>query len=98
YRIAQEALTNVARHAAAKKIAVRLAVRDGHLELAVEDDGCGFDQEAVRKRPADRSSMGLISMKERATLAGGRLAIEPVDGGGTRVRAVFPLRWRDRAV
>lgn len=98
FRIAQEALTNAARHAAAKKIAVRLAVRDGHLELAVEDDGCGFDQEAVRNRPADRSSMGLISMKERATLAGGRLAIEPVDGGGTRVRAVFPLRWRDRAV
>ncbi|MEO8158577.1 MAG: GAF domain-containing protein [Betaproteobacteria bacterium] len=94
FRIAQEALTNAARHSGAKKIAVRLGIRNEHLELAVEDDGCGFDQAAVRNRPADRSSMGLVSMKERATLAGGRLAIEPVTTGGTRVLAMFPLRWR----
>ena len=74
---------------------MRLRIAGGNLELAVEDDGCGFDQEAVRHRPANRSSLGLISMKERAALAGGRLEIESLHGRGTKVRAVFPLRWRD---
>ena len=96
FRVAQEALTNAARHARARKVAVRLRIVGGNLELAVEDDGCGFDQEAVRHRPANRSSLGLISMKERAALAGGRLEIESLHGRGTKVRAVFPLRWRDR--
>ena len=96
FRVAQEALTNAARHARARKVAVRLRIVGGNLELDVEDDGCGFDQEAVRHRPANRSSLGLISMKERAALAGGRLEIESVHGRGTKVRAVFPLRWRDR--
>jgi len=96
FRVAQEALTNAARHARARKVRVRLRIAGGNLELAVEDDGCGFDQEAVRHRPANRSSLGLISMKERAALAGGRLEIESLHGRGTKVRAVFPLRWRDR--
>ena len=97
FRVAQEALTNAARHARATKIAVRLRVYDERIELAVQDDGCGFDQEAVRRRPADRSSLGLISMKERAGLAGGSFEIESVSGMGTKVLAVFPLRWRSRA-
>ena len=96
FRVAQEALTNAARHARARNVAVRLRITGEHLELAVEDDGCGFDQEAVRQRPADRSSLGLISMKERAALAGGRFEIVSLHGGGTKVLAVFPLRWRDR--
>ncbi len=93
FRIAQEALTNAARHARASKIAVQLRIRNDQLELAVQDDGCGFDPDAVRRRPADRSSLGLISMNERAALAGGNLAIDS-DRSGTRVLAVFPLRWR----
>ena len=97
FRVAQEALTNAARHAQAKKVAVRLRIAGEHLELAVEDDGCGFDQEAVRNRPADRSSLGLISMKERAALAGGSLNIQSTSGMGTTVLAKFPLRWRNRA-
>ena len=98
FRVAQEALTNAARHANAKKIALHLRINGERLELAVEDDGCGFDQEAVRRRPASRSSLGLISMKERAALAGGSFRIESTVGGGTRVLAVFPLRWRKHAV
>ena len=97
FRVAQEALTNAARHAQATKVTVRLRLAGRHLELTVEDDGCGFDQEAVRRRPADRSSLGLISMKERAALAGGRFEIESLHGKGTRVLAVFPLRWRNRS-
>ncbi len=98
FRVAQEALTNAARHAKAKKISVRLQLRDQTLTLIVEDDGVGFDQEAVRKRPAERSSLGLISMKERAALAGGRLEIESAGGSGTRVVAQFPVRWRESPV
>ena len=95
FRIAQEALTNAARHAGAKKIALCLRLRDDDLELTVQDDGCGFDQDAVRLRPADRSSLGLISMKERAALAGGKIEVESSSGSGTRVLALFPLRWRN---
>ena len=94
FRVAQEALTNAARHARATRVAMRLRVEHEQLALSIEDDGCGFDQESVRQRPATRSSLGLISMKERAALAGGRFEIESATGGGTRVLAVFPLRPR----
>jgi two-component system sensor histidine kinase UhpB len=94
FRVAQEALTNIARHAQAKKIAVHLRVDDEHLKLTVQDDGCGFDQEDVRRRPANRSSLGLLSMNERAALAGGQFEIETANGFGTRVTALFPLRLR----
>jgi signal transduction histidine kinase len=52
----------------------------------------------VRRRPPERSSLGLISMKERAGLAGGRLEIKSVLGAGTQIAAVFPLRWRDSPI
>ena len=97
FRVAQEGLTNAARHANARKITVHLRVITEQIELAVHDGGCGFDQEAVR-RSAGRSSLELISMKESAALVGGRLEIESASGSATRVRAVFPLRWRDRVV
>jgi len=97
FRVAQEALTNIARHAQAKKIAVHLRVDDEHLKLTVQDDGCGFDQEDVRRRPANRSSLGLLSMNERAALAGGQFEIETANGFGTRVTALFPLRLRSSA-
>ena len=95
FRVVQEALTNAARHADASNVAVQLRVNDEEIRLVVQDDGKGFDLDAVRRRPAERSSLGLISMKERAALAGGRLEIESTMGSGTRVAAVFPLRWRD---
>jgi signal transduction histidine kinase len=95
FRIAQEALTNVARHAQAKGVDVSLRIVGSELVLAVRDDGRGFDPEAVRLRPAQRASLGLVSMKERAALVGGRLEISTSDGGGTEVRATFPLRWRN---
>ena len=97
FRVAQEELTSAARHANARKITVHLRVNTEQIELAVHDDGCGFDQDAVRRRPAGRSSLGLISMKERAALAGGRLEIESASGSATRVRVVFPLRWLARS-
>lgn len=79
FRIAQEALTNVARHAGAKQVHVRLDRREGALVLQVEDDGVGFE-------PSQRLSLGLLSMDERARQVGGKLDLERRVGGGTVVR------------
>lgn len=95
FRIAQEALTNVARHAQAKMVEVRLGIVGDELELVVRDDGRGFDPEEVRLRPARRASLGLVSMKERAALVGGWFEISTSSRDGTAVRAAFPLRWRN---
>lgn len=95
FRVTQEALTNAARHARANRLSVGLRATGGELELTVQDDGVGFDQEEVRHRPVANASLGLVSMKERAALAGGRLQIDSARGAGTRVFAAFPLRWRN---
>lgn len=85
YRLVQEALTNVVRHADASRARVRLAVAGDVLSLAVEDDGRGLPRE-LRE-----GAMGLASMRERVTLLGGRLAIEPAALGGVRVTAELAL-------
>ena len=88
-RVAEEALHNALRHAAAA--AVRVAVRDGPdgVELTVSDDGTGFDAAAPPPRVAARR-LGLGSMRERARAAGGRLWVTSAPGGGTTVRLVVP--------
>jgi signal transduction histidine kinase len=91
YRIVQEALTNVARHAAVDAATVRVRAADGVLGLQVVDRGRGFDPGAAASRPR---SGGLDGMRERARLAGGRLTIESRPGGGTRLTAELPLRDR----
>ena len=83
YRIAQEALTNVVRHARAKTCVVRLAVKDD-VTLDIFDDGVGI--------PAERSAgVGLFSIRERAAELGGTCVIEPAPEGGTRVSVGLPL-------
>ena len=88
YRIAQEALRNVATHSGARRATLELIQKDGKTELAVSDAGAGFD--ARGRRPSD--GLGLIGMRERAHLAGGTVAIASRPSQGTSVRAVFPLR------
>lgn len=83
YRIAQEALTNVVRHAEAHLCAIRLEL-NGHLRLEVSDDGVGFQRQG-------RSGVGLHSMRERAEELGGTCRVEATAAGGTRVIATFPL-------
>jgi signal transduction histidine kinase len=83
YRIAQEAMTNVVRHAQANNCALTLAV-DGALSLDVVDDGQGLPAER-------RAGVGLSSMRERAAEVGGQCQIEPGPAGGTRVRARLPM-------
>jgi len=86
YRIAQEALTNVARHAQAHRVLVSLA-RDGQLvRLSVEDDGVGFDAASRRTSGA----LGVFGMQERLSLVGGSLRIDSRPGEGTRIVAEVP--------
>lgn len=90
FRIAQEALRNVVRHAQARHVAIFLRGLDGGLELAVQDDGIGFDP-AVRTRGM---SLGLPGMRERVTLLSGRLDLETAPGQGTTLVAWLPLGSR----
>lgn len=85
YRVAQEALENVARHADARRVQVHLAQQDGSLALTIADDGQGFDPAGVD--PAHH--FGLVGMRERAEILGGDLIVESVPGQGTTIR----LAW-----
>jgi len=94
FRVAQEALTNVVRHAQAKAVTVELHKEDGQLHLRVRDDGVGFDVAPVREQAVHGASLGLLSMEERALLAGGGLEFKSNPGQGTEVHAWFPLKWQ----
>lgn len=94
FRIAQEALTNVVRHSQAKAVTVQLSRKNGHLHLAVRDNGIGFDVSTLREQAVLGASLGLLSMEERAALAGGGLRFNSAPGKGTEVIAWFPLKWR----
>lgn len=91
YRIAQEALTNVVRHAQAHNVGVLLEVRDTSVVLIVEDDGRGFDVSQVMGSHVHDGNLGLYGMRERAALLGGTLTIESALGEGTSVFAQIPL-------
>jgi PAS domain S-box-containing protein len=90
FRILQEALTNVARHAGATCVHVRLEQTDTMLRLEVDDDGKGISEEAAR----DLRSLGLLGIRERARRLGGKAVIERIQPRGTRVRLEVPLRGR----
>ncbi|HOX59945.1 MAG TPA: histidine kinase [Candidatus Paceibacterota bacterium] len=94
FRIAQEALTNVSRHARAHSVKVELQRQNGFLHLFVRDDGIGFDAAAVRERAVLGASLGLLSMEERATLTDGGFECKSAPGQGSEIHAWFPLRWR----
>jgi PAS domain S-box-containing protein len=94
FRVAQEALTNVARHARASSVSVTLRKQNQHLHLFVRDNGVGFDVEVLRLQAVQGASLGLLSMEERATLTDGSLELKSAPGQGTEVHAWFPLRWR----
>jgi two-component system sensor histidine kinase UhpB len=89
YRIVQEALTNVARHAGVGEVTIRLLADDDTLTVAIEDHGLGFDRQIV----AARLSAGLGGMKERAASLGGQVTIETAPGAGTTITARIPLHY-----
>ena len=89
YRLIQESLTNVVKHAAAGRASLRLVEAAGLLKLSVADDGTGFD-------PAQISAgFGLVGMQERVALVGGKVSVESTPGAGTTVRAEVPARHGD---
>ena len=91
FRIAQEALTNVVRHAGARQVDVALSRHGERLDLIVHDDGAGFDVAAAHRHAARGGSLGLLGMQERAALLGGRITIEAGPGLGTKVHLRVPL-------
>lgn len=94
YRIVQEALSNVVRHAGATQADVRVRRVNGMVVASVEDDGHGFDVEGVMG--GDGGGLGLFGMQERAAYVGGRVSIDSRPGGGTIVRVEVPV-WRRHA-
>jgi signal transduction histidine kinase len=86
FRMLQEALTNVAKHAAAQEVSVRLEEQEQTLTLTVSDKGTGFHPERV-----ESSGLGILGMRERAELLGGRIAVVSHPGGGTQIQVDLPL-------
>jgi signal transduction histidine kinase len=89
YRVGQEALSNVVKHAEAKRVRVELRATETALDLAVHDDGQGVDPERLGEPGA--SGYGVVGMRERAELVGGHVTVSPREGGGTTVRLSLPL-------
>ena len=94
YRLVQEALTNIAKHAAADQVKVTVSRDEELLYVGVADNGRGFSQESDALQPRQRGGIGLVSMRERAELLGGTLEIDSSPGQGTRLTARIPL-WHE---
>jgi len=89
YRIAQESLQNVAKHAKAKHVSVELAVPDNHIRLSIKDDGVGFDPLTVR----GKGGLGMVGMGERARMMRGKLSMEAKPGQGAEIAVRVPMDW-----
>jgi signal transduction histidine kinase len=91
FRVAQEALSNIARHAQARTVRIKLSQREGAVHMLIRDDGIGFDVLGAQERAADGASLGMLGMEDRVLLAGGQLAIESAPGRGATVWLRLPL-------
>jgi signal transduction histidine kinase len=92
YRIAQETLTNVLKHAAAKTVSLVVRRESSGVHLTVEDDGRGFDNDALLQAPGTGKGLGLLDIRERAALLNGSVTLESRPGSGTTVHVCIPLR------
>ena len=91
FRVAQEALTNVMRHAAARNVWLTLTHTEDGLELQVQDDGVGFDVQRALRDATGSARLGLLGMKERVEILRGTLEVESQPGRGTRIRIMVPV-------
>jgi signal transduction histidine kinase len=98
FRIVQEALNNITKHAQAKDVYIQLDYRPKHVFVSIRDDGVGFDLDMVRLSRARRPSLGLAGMQERAALLGGEVTIQSSPGQGTLVEAILPLQSEESEV
>lgn len=92
FRVAQEAITNTMRHAAASTLWLKLYTRDDNLVLCVKDDGIGFEQDSARLRALQGGSAGLLGMQERAALAGAQFELVTSIGHGSRLQLSIPMK------
>jgi signal transduction histidine kinase len=95
FRIAQEALNNIAKHSEAEWVDISLSKSVGGIELVVSDDGVGMNLDLILQTSTVRS-LGLTSMRERAEFTGGSFSIESTPGAGTTIRALWPIEAEDR--
>ena len=92
FRIVQEAMTNVQRHAGATTVALRVGIDAGRLRITIEDDGCGIGADGGN---GDGPSWGILGMQERSRSLGGELTLAPRAGGGTVVTLSVPVGEHD---
>ena len=97
YRIFQESLTNISKHADATEVSIAVKENDGLISLVLEDNGAGFDPVQVADRRASGRGMGLAALDERARMLGGTLKIRSQPGSGTRLTCVIPVDQGARA-
>jgi signal transduction histidine kinase len=89
FRVCQEAMSNIARHAHAESVLIQLSEGDGAIRIEIEDDGRGFEPKNVSH--AERRHFGLMGIEERVEILGGKVKIDSAPGQGTRVRLEVPL-------
>jgi signal transduction histidine kinase len=92
FRVAQEAITNIAKHAKADSVLIQVAERDDEITIEIEDDGEGFDPSSLPPPAARERGLGLLGMRERVELFGGSIEIDSAPGRGTRIVVTAPLR------
>jgi signal transduction histidine kinase len=90
FRVFQETLINIVKHAAATRVRVRLAVEDGAVVLEIDDDGRGFDAHKYFRTPPSSAGLGLIGMRERIAHFGGVFRVTSRPGSGTRIFVSVP--------
>lgn len=94
FRIAQEAMNNIVRHAQARSTTIILQLDANQVRLRVQDDGRGFDSARVAQDAVQTNQLGLVGVRERAQLLGGQVTVESLPGQGSQVLAVIPLNHR----
>ena len=91
FRIAQEAITNIAKHSQAENVIIDLELEDSYISLEIEDDGIGFDLGSISSTKSGSRGLGLLGMRERVLLLDGKLEVQSQPGSGTRVSVTVPL-------
>lgn len=91
FRIIQESINNIIKHAQAKNVTIKLVYKADQMEAWIEDNGCGFDVKHIINQQSTGRGLGLLGMKERISLIGGELSITSSKGKGTIIKAVIPL-------
>jgi two-component system sensor histidine kinase DegS len=92
FRIAQEALTNIIRHAQASQAVIEISTNNSEIKMVIEDNGHGFDVDAKLTQAKEKLSFGLLGMMERAALVGGNCSITSSLNHGTRIEVLVP--WK----